>query len=112
MQLLEHLGENLRQAVVPIHRAGWPFVGGGVALAVLLGLLFAPLFWLLLLVTAWIAYFFRDPPRVTPQGDALVVSPADGVVQAITARRPRPSLASTRRRGCASASSSTSSTCT
>ena len=92
MQLLEHLGENLRQAVVPIHRAGWPFVGGGVALAVLLGLLFAPLFWLLLLVTAWMAYFFRDPPRVTPQGDALVVSPADGVVQAITARRPPPEL--------------------
>ena len=44
--LLEHLGENLRQAAVPIHRAGWPFVGGGLALAVLLGLLFAPLFWL------------------------------------------------------------------
>jgi phosphatidylserine decarboxylase len=92
MSLLEHLGENLRQAAVPIHRAGWPFVGGGLALAVLLGLVFAPLFWLLLLVTAWMAYFFRDPPRVTPQGEALVVSPADGVIQAITARRPPPEL--------------------
>jgi phosphatidylserine decarboxylase len=29
---------------------------------------------------------------VTPQGDDLVVSPADGVIQAITARRPPPEL--------------------
>ena len=44
-------------------------------------------------LTAWMAYFFRDPPRVTPQGDDLVVSPADGVVQAIAPRRPPPELA-------------------
>ena len=89
---LEHLVENVRQGVVPIHRDGWRFIAGGLAVAVLLGLLFAPLFWLGLLVTAWMAYFFRDPPRVTPQGDDLVVSPADGVIQAITARRPPPEL--------------------
>jgi phosphatidylserine decarboxylase len=93
VRLLEHLGENLRQGTAPIHPAGWPFIVGGLAVAVLLGLLFAPLFWLGLLVTAWMAYFFRDPPRVTPQGDDLVVSPADGVIQAITARRPPPELA-------------------
>ena len=92
MSLLEHLCENLRQAAVPIHRVGWPFIGGGLVVAVLLGLLFAPLLWLVLLVVAWMAYFFRDPSRVTPQGDELVVSPADGVVQAITARRPPPEL--------------------
>jgi phosphatidylserine decarboxylase len=92
VKLSEHLGTNLRQAAVPIHRAGWPFVAGGLVVAVLLGLLFAPLFWLVLLVTAWMAYFFRDPSRVTPQGDELVVSPADGVIQAITARRPPPEL--------------------
>jgi phosphatidylserine decarboxylase len=86
------LPEHLRQVVVPIHRAGWPFIAAGVVAAVLLGLLFAPLFWLGLLVTAWMVYFFRDPPRVAPQGDDLAVSPADGVVQAITARRPPPEL--------------------
>jgi phosphatidylserine decarboxylase len=50
------------------------------------------LFWLGLLVTAWMVYFFRDPPRVTPQGEHLVVSPADGIVQAIAPRRPPPEL--------------------
>lgn len=82
------LPAHLEQVVVPIHRAGWPFVAGGLVIAVVLGLVAGPLFWLGLLVTAWIAYFFRDPPRVTPEGDDIVVSPADGVVQAIVARPP------------------------
>jgi phosphatidylserine decarboxylase len=87
-----NLPDYLRRAIVPIHRAGWPFVAGGLVAAVLLGLLAWPLVWLALLLTAWMAYFFRDPPRVTPQGEGLVVSPADGVVQAIAARRPPPEL--------------------
>jgi phosphatidylserine decarboxylase len=74
--------------MVPVHRAGWPFVGGGLAASVVLGLLWVPLFWAGLLVSAWMAYFFRDPPRVTPLGDGLVISPADGVVQAVMPRRP------------------------
>ena len=44
---------------------------------------------LLLLVTAWIAYFFRDPPRVTPLRDGLVVAPADGRISAIERLRPQ-----------------------
>jgi phosphatidylserine decarboxylase len=86
------LPDYIAQAIVPIHRAGWPFIGGGLALAVLLGLLAAPLFWLGLLATAWMVYFFRDPPRVSPQGEEIVVSPADGVVQAIAERRPPPEM--------------------
>jgi phosphatidylserine decarboxylase len=85
--------KSLASVVVPIHRSGWPFIGGGLVLAVLLGLVAQPLFWLGLAATAWIAYFFRDPPRVTPTGDELVVSPADGVIQAIAARPPPPELA-------------------
>jgi phosphatidylserine decarboxylase len=88
MQLLE----TVQKVVVPIHRAGWPFVAGGAVVTVALGLLAGPLFWLGLIVTAWMAYFFRDPPRVTPQAEGWVVSPADGVVDAVTARRPPPEL--------------------
>ena len=34
----------------------------------------------LLLVAAFVAYFFRDPERVPPADPAVVVSPADGRV--------------------------------
>jgi phosphatidylserine decarboxylase len=36
--------------------------------------------WLLTMLTIWVAAFFRDPVRATPQGPGLVVSPADGLV--------------------------------
>lgn len=41
------------------------------------------LFWPLLGVTAWVVTFFRDPVRVTPQGDGLIVAPADGLITMI-----------------------------
>jgi phosphatidylserine decarboxylase len=82
------LPAHLQQVIVPIHPAGWPFIAAGLVAAGLLGLVAAPLFWLGLVVSAWMVYFFRDPPRLTPQGDEIVVSPADGTVQAIAERRP------------------------
>jgi len=39
--------------------------------------------WPLVGLTLWVAAFFRDPVRVTPQGDGLIVSPADGLVTMI-----------------------------
>lgn len=80
-------------SVLPrIHPAGWPFVAGFFAAAVVLGFLWTPLFWLGLIATAWCAYFFRDPLRVTPDDPALVVSPADGVVVTTAERVPPPEL--------------------
>ena len=84
--------EHLKALLVPIHRAGWPFIGIALVLSLLLGFVAQPLLWLGLLVTGWVAYFFRDPPRVTPEGDELVVSPADGTIVAIAPRVPPPEL--------------------
>jgi phosphatidylserine decarboxylase len=84
--------DYLRRLIVPVHRAGWPFIAGGLVVTILLAWIAPPLLWLGLLPTAWMTYFFRDPPRVTPQGEDLVVSPADGVVQAIADRHPPPEL--------------------
>jgi phosphatidylserine decarboxylase len=72
-----------RSVLVPINRAGWPFIGIALAVAVLLGLLWGPLFWLGLLGVGFCTYFFRDPPRVTPTRVGLVIAPADGMVQLI-----------------------------
>jgi len=81
-----------RSVIVPIHRAGWPFIGAALVLAVLLGLLWEPLFWLGLLAAAYCAYFFRNPPRVTPTRVGLVIAPADGMVMPIERAVPPPEL--------------------
>jgi len=39
--------------------------------------------WPLIGLTAWVALFFRDPVRVTPQGEGLIVAPADGLITMI-----------------------------
>jgi len=36
--------------------------------------------WVGVVLTLWCLYFFRDPVRVTPDADGLVISPADGLV--------------------------------
>jgi phosphatidylserine decarboxylase len=75
--------ELLKPILVPIHRDGWPFVAGFAVVAIILALLWAPLGWIGAILTLWCAYFFRDPPRITPVRAGLVISPADGIVQMI-----------------------------
>jgi len=82
----------LDTVIVPINRAGWPFIVAAFVIAVVLGFLWAPLFWLGFLATAFCVYFFRDPPRVTPTREGLVVSPADGRLEMIGQAPPPPEL--------------------
>lgn len=78
----------LTSVLVPIHRAGWPFIAAALGVALLLYLLWAPLTWLGLAVALFCLYFFRDPDRVVPLRPGLVVSPADGTVAAVTRAVP------------------------
>lgn len=77
------LGDTIKNAFVPIHREGWPFIAAFAGVAVVLGFFSTSLFWIGAILTAWCAYFFRDPERVTPVDDKLVISPADGIVSAV-----------------------------
>ena len=72
---------SVREAIPNVHREGWPFIAVTLALALVFAFLFAPLFWLLLILAGWMAIFFRDPVRVVPIAPGLVVSPADGRVE-------------------------------
>ncbi|GGE97540.1 phosphatidylserine decarboxylase [Stappia taiwanensis] len=82
------LTDTISKTLVPIHREGWPFIAIAGVATLVLGWFFDPLFWIGLILTGWVCYFFRDPARVTPLDDALVVSPADGTVCQIGMARP------------------------
>ena len=76
----------------PIRREGWPFILGFAVASLVLALAAAPLGWIGAALTAWCAYFFRDPARVTPIEAGLIISPADGLVQSIGPALPPPEL--------------------
>ena len=69
--------------LAPIHRAGWPFIAIFLGVTFILLLLSKPLGLLGIILTGWCIYFFRNPRRVTPLGDGLVISPADGIITKI-----------------------------
>ncbi|WP_112663040.1 phosphatidylserine decarboxylase [Microvirga flavescens] len=80
--------DSIRRIVVPIHKEGYPFIVIALIATILLGWLWSPLGWVGTILTLWVCYFFRDPPRVTPVREGLVVSPADGRVSLITTAVP------------------------
>jgi phosphatidylserine decarboxylase len=70
----------LSTVIKPIHREGWRFIPIFAAVTLVLFWLWQPLGWIGVGLTVWCYYFFRDPKRVTPMREGLIVSPADGVI--------------------------------
>ena len=64
-----------------IDPAGAPFIGGALAIALILGGAVAWVFAIpFLILGAFFLFFFRDPARQPPTGGEIVLSPADGRV--------------------------------
>lgn len=73
----------LETFVKPMHPEGRKFVAIFAGIALVLYLISGFLGLVGLGLTVWCYYFFRDPPRVSPTREGLVISPADGVVSLI-----------------------------
>ena len=77
------IANSIRAQIPPIHPEGYPFIGIFAAVSLVLFWLWTPLGWIGTALTVWCALFFRDPVRVTPVRDGIVVAPADGRVSMI-----------------------------
>ncbi|MDD9910949.1 MAG: phosphatidylserine decarboxylase [Ahrensia sp.] len=75
--------QSVRGSFVPIHPKGYPFITAFAVVTLIAGAIWDPLFWIGFMLTIWCAAFFRDPQRVVPVSDELIVSPADGVISSV-----------------------------
>ena len=66
-----------------IHKEGYIFIIIFAVVTFVLGSFSTVFAWLGGICTVWCAYFFRNPERVTPVSDDLIISAADGIVQKI-----------------------------
>src|SRR5262245_42633005 len=81
---------SIRGALVPIPREGVPFVGGFALASLILFWIWTPLGWIGTVFTIWCALFFRDPERITPVREGIIVAPADGRIAKIINAVPPP----------------------
>ncbi len=76
--------QSIRAQIPPVHPEGYTFIGGFALASLILFWIWSPLGWIGTALTVWCALFFRDPVRVTPVRDGIVVAPADGRISTIT----------------------------
>jgi phosphatidylserine decarboxylase len=74
------IAASVRLVLAPPHRAGWPFIGLGLAVALAGCWLGGWLIWLGAIFALFCLYFFRDPERVPPRRADALLAPADGRV--------------------------------
>lgn len=72
----------------PIHPAGKIFILIFAAVTIVLFFVSEPLGVLGIVLTIWCIFFFRDPVRIVPEREGLIVSPADGIVSFVGKANP------------------------
>ena len=77
-----------KSIITPIHPAGWPFIIIFLIASIIFWAIAIPLGVIGIILTLWCSYFFRNPDRVTPTKDGLIICPADGIVQMVSSVKP------------------------
>lgn len=80
--------DTIIDSLAPVHRDGHKFIAIAAGLALLFFLVWPPLAWVCVIAALAIAYFFRDPDRVTPLREGLIVAPADGRIASVDSVTP------------------------
>jgi phosphatidylserine decarboxylase len=82
--------------MIPLTRHGWREMLIGTFVLALIAWVLGVVFWWLALITlpvlVWLMLFFRDPHRIIPSEQSVMVSPADGTVSDITEIASEPLL--------------------
>jgi phosphatidylserine decarboxylase len=86
------IAASIRSQLVSIHPEGYPFIAIFALVTLVLFWLWPPFGWIGVALTVWCTLFFRDPVRVTPVRDGLLVAPADGRISMVTQAPPPPEL--------------------
>jgi phosphatidylserine decarboxylase len=66
-----------------IHKEGYRFLAIAIVITFICLLVSKTLGLIMILLTVWVYYFFRDPDRISIQDDSFLVSPADGLISSI-----------------------------
>ena len=67
-----------------LHKEGYKFLAISIIITFIVWLFSNFLTFVMLLITVWVYYFFRDPDRVAINDNSYLVSPADGLVTDIS----------------------------
>jgi phosphatidylserine decarboxylase len=77
---MTHFLDALKLVTFAIHKEGYKFIIIFALVTALLALLSNSLGLIGLVATLWCIFFFRDPERIIPVEENIIISPADGVV--------------------------------
>ncbi|GAA3893537.1 phosphatidylserine decarboxylase [Saccharothrix violaceirubra] len=85
---VSHLIDLAKGIVPPMNPAGRPFVLGAAVASLLLRRFSRRAGVVGFVLTAWVAWFFREPKRVTPTDPRLAIAAADGTVSHVVEAVP------------------------
>ena len=67
-----------------LHKEGYKFLAISIIITFFIWFFSNFLATIMLLITAWVYYFFRDPERISINDNSFIVSPADGLITDIS----------------------------